>query len=522
MKQAADQLNAVPLAHAAGAPRRALWMAPWLVLVCLIGGCGGHDEPAADDDDAASNQVSTTDADTTARYTAPAADTTRLRAGRSTQRRAEPAPRPTEPLPADASCVTAECHADMMHQPVVHAPVSAAACETCHAPDTGGHVYPVKRSGNDLCTFCHSVAGELEHQHAAVSGDGCLACHQPHAGENEHLLVRGTDEALCGQCHDLPRRRFVHEPFATGECTLCHEPHEASAPKLLRGGAGPEHCATCHEDIQTRLQQAGTSHPPARDGCIQCHQPHSADHAYQLKDSVRETCLDCHTETQEALQQAEVAHGPINSEESCAHCHDAHGSSHEALQRARTDRLCLDCHDDPVARQDGRMVSAMGSVLERAYLHGPVRTGECAACHQSHGGAHAQLLTEPYSDQFYSPFDPDKYALCFRCHDSELVQRERTTTLTRFRDGDRNLHYAHVHRDPKGRTCRTCHAVHASEQPRHIAASVPFEGSSWAMPIGYEAREDGGSCAPGCHEPKTYQRNQAPDDINAQANTTEG
>jgi hypothetical protein len=48
--------------------------------------------------------------------------------------------------------------------------------------------------------------------------------------------------------------------------------------------------------------------------------------------------------------------------------------------------------------------------------------------------------------------------------------------------------------------------MHGSDLPRHMASSVPFEGSNWSMPINYEQKPNGGSCAPGCHTPQAYDR----------------
>ena len=45
----------------------------------------------------------------------------------------------------------------------------------------------------------------------------------------------------------------------------------------------------------------------------------------------------------------------------------------------------------------------------------------------------------------------------------------------------------------------------------HLAETVPFEQSTWAMPIGFEKTETGGSCAPGCHELRAYSREKLPD-----------
>jgi hypothetical protein len=63
-----------------------------------------------------------------------------------------------------------------------------------------------------------------------------------------------------------------------------------------------------------------------------------------------------------------------------------------------------------------------------------------------------------------------------------------------------------VNRSEKGRSCASCHSIHGSNLPNHMASEVPFERSGWAMPIGFEKLSDGGSCAPGCHAPRSYSR----------------
>ena len=72
-----------------------------------------------------------------------------------------------------------------------------------------------------------------------------------------------------------------------------------------------------------------------------------------------------------------------------------------------------------------------------------------------------------------------------------------------------NLHYLHVNRDKKGRTCRACHETHASNAEKHIRDSVPFGKGGWELPIGFEKTASGGSCSPGCHKPIGYDRDRA-------------
>ena len=53
--------------------------------------------------------------------------------------------------------------------------------------------------------------------------------------------------------------------------------------------------------------------------------------------------------------------------------------------------------------------------------------------------------------------------------------------FTSFRDGDVNLHYLHVNKAKRGRTCRACHSTHASKHNVIIRDSVPF--GRWELPI---------------------------------------
>ena len=417
-----------------------------------------------------------------------------------------PLPRPTGPLTANATCVTPACHAKFATAPHIHGPVAQQACDSCHEADAGGHRYPLKREADKTCTFCHSVAGTQEHQHAALK-QGCLSCHRPHESNAKFLLKTDTVERLCATCHDVPLKRFAHEPFAQGQCTVCHQPHQSEFNKLLRGGQGSQHCFMCHTDIQKAMASSTHVHKPAATDCVTCHSPHSADHERELKLPVTETCLTCHKNIGATMKNATVAHAAMTREHQCANCHTAHASNNAALLKARTDKVCLQCHDKAMKAADGRIIADLKpALLEAKYLHGPVRAGECSACHDVHGSTHADLLRKPFPTSFYAPFALENYALCFSCHEKQLVLQQETASLTNFRDGSRNLHFVHVNREEKGRTCKTCHAVHGSDLPRHMAETVPFEGSNWAMPIKYEATADGGRCSPGCHQSFAYGR----------------
>ena len=92
--------------------------------------------------------------------------------------------------------------------------------------------------------------------------------------------------------------------------------------------------------------------------------------------------------------------------------------------------------------------------------------------------------------RFYAPFDLQNYELCFFCHEQKVVLEPKSMD-TSFRNGNVNMHYLHVNRE-KGRTCRACHAEHASNNPVHIRDSVPY--GQWEMPIEFEKTATGEVC----------------------------
>jgi predicted CXXCH cytochrome family protein len=165
----------------------------------------------------------------------------------------------------------------------------------------------------------------------------------------------------------------------------------------------------------------------------------------------------------------------------------------------------LSCHNEPQKISESDAIPSFADELKgKKFPHGPVADRDCNGCHQAHGSDHFRLLIKDYPAQFYSSYSVDKYSLCFSCHPSALTQTERTTDLTEFRNGSLNLHFLHVNKDYRGRTCRACHQTHASNLPKHIRETVPY--GMWELPLQFEKTEVGGICTPGCHVAKKYDR----------------
>ena len=247
-------------------------------------------------------------------------------------------------------------------------------------------------------------------------------------------------------------------------------------------------------------------HSPAKEECVICHNPDGADDKLMLKASPPGLCVECHDEIEELMEDAPVTHDALTTGKSCAGCHQPHASNVEHILLMEPMDLCLSCHDKPLKSGDSELLNMAKLLKDNPDHHGPIRQKNCSACHAPHGGENFRMLLEVYPAAFYAPFDEDNYALCFSCHEPDIVHDEKTDTLTGFRNGKNNLHYLHVNRKVKGRTCRACHNVHASKRPQHITESVPF--GDWSIPVNYRKTATGGSCQPGCHRKYRYDREE--------------
>lgn len=418
--------------------------------------------------------------------------------------------RPTQAI-APANCTDAGCHAEVKNFKVVHGPVNVNACDACHKlTDAKTHKFTATREKADTCTFCH----KMDLQGAAIvhkpltTGD-CLPCHNPHGGTTSKLLRSASMNDLCKQCHQdvIGKKKNVHGPVAAGACEACHSPHTAKFPKLLIS-EGKGLCLSCHKELSDQVRQTKFPHKPVAEGeCAQCHDPHASDFAKQIKMAPADLCTSCH-EHDKIKQQAMNAthkHSIVIAGQACLNCHTPHGGSLAKLVKTEPIKICMGCHNQKIEVDKTRSIAAVSEVIDpEQSKHGPIRDGNCSGCHNVHGGDEAKFLSKPYPAVFYQAFDVDKYALCFTCHDKQLVLLEKTKGLTGFRNGDRNLHYLHVNKADRGRSCRACHEVHASKQPLHLRESVPY--GNWQLPINYKRTSTGGSCSPGCHKPFDYDR----------------
>ncbi len=252
-------------------------------------------------------------------------------------------------------------------------------------------------------------------------------------------------------------------------------------------------CATvqCHPGLMAKE----TAQPKDHGDCTHCHQSadkaESQSHPQTGKKSftmAKDICLECH----QIIVDYNYLHPPVAAGD-CLTCHTFHSDTDSLLVESRDRVLCYNCHQAVTKEGDTQ-------------LHGDVASQKCSSCHTVHGSFFKHLLTGPYSTGFFNDYDEKQYALCFQCHKIDLLLHANTSYNTDFRDGKINLHYVHVNRKTRGRSCKLCHAIHSSRLPKLMAEKVSF--GDWEMPVNFIKNDNGGQCTPGCHAPAAYDRNR--------------
>ncbi len=376
------------------------------------------------------------------------------------------------------------------------------SCFNCHDPHSNKQSYLLPDTVPNLCFKCHDNLQAGKNPHQEKLNNDCKKCHAVHASKNKMLLTQKKAVTLCNECHQLeiPETNVVHNPVSSGRCNKCHDPHQNENGSFLKQKA-PELCYRCHEDVATEMGMANT-HAPAKEDCFKCHDAHSNQQSYLLPDTLPNLCYSCHTDFKNKLANSSRLHKAVNEGKYCANCHSAHGSSEKSMIKDDGKQVCLNCHDKEYKSEQRTIVNIQKLLENSKSIHGPVNS-DCSACHDPHAANNMDLLRNKFPVGAYAPVTKENFALCFDCHNTELIEKERTRTATNFRNGDRNLHFVHTNGN-RGRNCTTCHNMHASKNDHLIEDKAPY--GNWEMPIKYKHNKNGGSCFPGCHKEQKYDR----------------
>jgi len=416
---------------------------------------------------------------------------------------------PTTDIPREG-CVTAECHPGIKQRPELHGPVLVNACDACHTlKDAAAHAFDQARDRKDSCTICHapdSAPGEFSH--SPYTQGECVSCHDPHGSAGRQMLRGERYADACASCHKdvTGAHDRVHGPASVGACGACHQPHHSKYPRLLNQ-QGRDLCLKCHVRIGMELDTRQVVHAPMAGDCGVCHAPHATDFNAILVEDPVSLCTRCHQDIAHTVSTATTQHAAVTTKRACSNCHAPHASDHAALLKAEPAQICFECHNQPIKMPDGTTLVNMKKVIESGKsLHGAVTQRGCVECHEIHGGGHRRLLNNEFPSDLYYPFSDTAYALCFACHDRAIVLEAQTGGATGFRNGTENLHFVHVSKDKKGRSCRVCHDSHAANRDNHIRDDVAFGTGGWKLPIKYERMPEGGKCGGACHAPFEYNR----------------
>jgi len=406
-------------------------------------------------------------------------------------------------------CINGGCHTPIMSYELMHGPTAIAACDACHEyADPAQHTFVSKRQGSAQCSFCHvgsdTHVGKVIHEPFATGE--CISCHNPHGAKDKRFLKPGSLSEQCLECHtETVQGKHLHTSAANGDCLDCHLPHGGDHDHLLTA-SGDTLCLTCHEEVRERLEKAFLVHEPVTTGnCIDCHDAHASDMPNQLMMPPIDLCISCHEELALEAMDSTYQHSAVFENDACMHCHLPHAATHVSLLKDDPVATCLECHAEPIELSDDRTIASVSELsIDGMHAHGPLAEQRCSGCHQSHGAEHPKLLVANYTSNFYESFSLEHYALCFECHEQDLVLHESTGEHTGFRNGEKNLHYTHVNIDKNGHACRSCHSTHVSESPKQIAKTVPY--GQWQLPLNFKPTATGGSCNSGCHRVATYDR----------------
>jgi len=333
---------------------------------------------------------------------------------------------------------------------------------------------------------------------------------QPVVGTGPDMDSKYGKTCISAECHPVPVFGTVlkHPPYLEGACMVCHEDHSSARPALLKL-EGNGMCLSCHTSVEMTPQKGTLAHPPTEQTCTACHDPHeSRVRNFLRRDELLHECAGCHSEFLKEANEKPYKHRFFEPVTECGSCHFAHRGSKNKYLRKNLTESCLTCHDLPI-QVDGRNLENVGRNMRNApIVHGALEKGGCETCHTPHGAQQPALLREGYPTGSYSTYKTEDYQLCWQCHSPDLVESKGDLGLTKFRNGDVNLHRVHVVELKRGRACHVCHTSHTSDTPHLLRQEIRFH--EWDAPIGFEPLTDGGSCSTPCHRKREYHRSTVP------------
>ena len=397
-------------------------------------------------------------------------------------------------------------------------------CTSCHDPhaeygDPAVGKFLVKPSGRSaLCVSCHALGGLGSHatstqplrdapagKPTTLAEAGCGACHVSHGADPRTRLLRAaaTDDAPCLACHATATARplgpdlakpWAHPSSPRGLHDAGEGPFNVGAPRLPELSPGTARHATCVDCHDPHLANPAPAMAPFASGVlagawgIGLDRQRVAPARYEY-----EICLKCHGDS---ANKPQAAPGAVLS-----------------VRRERLD-LNLRLVFSPAAASF-HPVAAPSRNGQAPGLKAPYTGGSqiyCSDCHASdtgrgaggsgprgpHGSVYPSMLERRYLTADRTPEGPESYALCYKCHDRDVLLSDRSGFPS---------HRRHV--VDQASPCSACHDAHGiSAEAGNVinnAHLVSFDlGIVRAAPSGMLRYESTGprrgNCTLTCHD----------------------
>jgi predicted CXXCH cytochrome family protein len=366
-------------------------------------------------------------------------------------------------------------------------------CTGCHDPHNNqyGNFLVMDNTGSALCLSCHSIANWPASSHA-TSG-------RPLPEVMVNLLAANESSTAKAKTAKILT-------VSGAACASCHVPHGAGGKEELTRFAAPEkNCAFCHtssgpgQNVMSEFNKVSVhpilvnsaSHTPDENPinpaqrhvtCVDCHNPHVSDEVAGSKARISGALAGVTGVTAGGT----VTHNVVHEYELCFRCH---GDS--AMRGpARVPRQYVETNTrrqfNP-GNTSFHPVEAIGKNAVSPSLIQPLTPStfvSCTDCHNNdqgpgaggngsrgpHGSAFVPLLERRLLLTDGIAYNPDNFALCYKCHSPTVVDSQLNTSWA--------FHQQHI--ETYKAACTTCHDSHGANLPHLInfntAYVMPFNG----------------------------------------------
>lgn len=371
----------------------------------------------------------------------------------------------------------------------------------------------------------------------------CTSCHDPHKNlYGMFLVMSNQNSALCLSCHEktgwTTSAHSTHVALAEVACLNCHRPHGApGALHLLKSQAEEGNCLTsCHNGVGNGVDIMGVTgkfynHPV--DYAAGVHE--ITEKAISMDKHVE--CVDCHNPHQVSAVDAPLDDPPqVNGRLKGVKGVDIAGTA--VAEAASEYEICFNCHADNAFYNNTQIIRLIQETNERLRFdpanpsyHPVAALGKntnvpslrpeysessriyCSDCHGSdssvkvggtgadgpHGSIYPHILIAQYEQDSYPlSYSVNNYALCFRCHDPDVLFAPGG--LTTFSNGVNSSHRTHV--IGHGIPCSACHDPHGVP----VVRGATVNGNSRLINFDIRFTDPGGvfdfadkSCTVSCH-----------------------